>query len=268
MRQGPTPADRVTIALVFHGLPAGHYRPSVLDLLAVVTPLGLSAAVSPVMLSEQVVVVGGPQGRRLGLLYAVGVASVLVVVVIAVSVLGRSLRLPTAPHLDASADVVLGLGLLLVAWFVHRQRSRRPPTEARPRRAMTPPVALGFGVVSMATNVTTLAIVVVAVKEVTATGDPVLDRAPALALLVVLASIPAWLPVLLTLLPERAGRLLVTVNEVVSRHGRQVVVVLLLALGAFLVVRGVVHLAEGEPLEQASLGAARRPQSCSSLGTS
>ena len=64
---------------------------------------------------------------------------------------------------------------------------------------MTPPVALGFGVVSMATNVTTLAIVVVAVKEVTASGDPVLDRAPALALLVVLASAPAWLPVLVTL---------------------------------------------------------------------
>ncbi|MCB8956941.1 MAG: GAP family protein [Nocardioides sp.] len=226
-----------------------------LALLAVVAPLGLSAAVSPVMLSEQVVVVGGPRGRRLGTLYAVGAVSVLVVVVVVVSVVGRTLRLPTAPHLDAGADIVLGVALLGVAWLVHRHRARGPRDE-RPHRAMTPPVALGFGVVSMATNVTTLAIVVVAVKEVTASGDPVLDRAPALALLVVLASAPAWLPVLVTLLPGSAGRVLVAVNDLVSRHGRQVIVVLLVALGAFLVVRGTVHLAEAGTTDQLDPSAA------------
>ena len=225
-----------------------------LALLAVVAPLGLSAAVSPVMLSEQVVVVGGPRGRRLGTLYAVGAVSVLVVVVVVVSVVGRTLRLPTAPHLDAGADIVLGVALLAVARLVHRHRSRGPRDE-RPHRAMTPPVALGFGVVSMATNVTTLAIVVVAVKEVTASGDPALDRVPALALLVVLASAPAWLPVLVTLLPGSAGRVLVAVN-LVSRHGRQVIVVLLVALGAFLVVRGTVHLAEAGTTDQLDPSAA------------
>lgn len=213
-----------------------------LELLAVVAPLGLSAAVSPMMLSEQVLVVGGPRGRWLGTLYAVGAVSLLVVVVLLVSLLGRSLQLPTAPHLDASANIVLGLALLLVAWPVHRHRPRRPRDEHRARRAMTSPVALGFGTFSMATNVTTLAIVIVAVKEVTATGDPFLDRAPALALLVVLASSPAWLPVLLTLLPGDWGRLLGSVNDIVTRHGRQVIVVLLAALGIVLVARGIVHL--------------------------
>lgn len=239
-----------------------------LELLAVVAPLGLSAAVSPVMLSEEVVVVGGPHGRRLGVLYTAGAVSVLVVVVVVVSLLGRSLRLPTAPHLDATADVVLGLALLVMAWAVRRHRPRHPKDEDRPRRTMTAPVALGFGVVSMATNVTTLAIVVVAVKEVSATGDPVLDRAPALTLLVVLASAPAWLPVVVSVLPGGAGRLLVAVNDLVSRHGRQVVVLLLVALGGFLVVRGIVHL--GEPAPPPAVGHLAEPgwdHSRSSVGT-
>ena len=214
-----------------------------LELLAVVTPLGLSAAVSPVMLSEQVLVVGAPRGRWLGTLYAAGAVSVLVAVVVAVSLLGRSLQLPTTPHLDATMDIVLGLALLVVGWFVGHHRSRRPPDDRRTRRAMTPPVAFGFGMFSMATNITTLAIVVVAVKELSATDDPFLDRVPALALLVVLATSPAWLPVLFTLLPGRWGQVLVTVNDVVSRHGRQVAVVLLAVLGVALVVRGSVHLA-------------------------
>lgn len=216
------------------------------ELLAAVVPLGLSAAVSPVMLGEQVVLVGGPRGRRLGALYALGAVVVLVAVVVLASVLGRSLRLPTAPHLNAGTDIVLGLVVLVAALVVgsHRPRGRRPHQDrpVRPHGPMSPPVALGFGMVSMATNVTTLAIVLVAVKDVTATGAAVEERAPALALLVVLASIPAWLPVLLTLLPGDASGLLGRVNDLVSRHGREVAVVVMVVVGCFLVGRGLVHL--------------------------
>ncbi|MGZ4459999.1 MAG: hypothetical protein ACXVW2_09365 [Nocardioidaceae bacterium] len=45
-----------------------------LHLLLVLVPLGLAAAVGPVMLTEQTVLLAGPQGRRSGLLYAAGTA--------------------------------------------------------------------------------------------------------------------------------------------------------------------------------------------------
>ena len=50
-----------------------------LHLLVVLVPLGLAASVSPVMLTEQTVLLAGPQGRRTGFLYAAGTGVVLAV---------------------------------------------------------------------------------------------------------------------------------------------------------------------------------------------
>jgi threonine/homoserine/homoserine lactone efflux protein len=213
-----------------------------LHLLAVVVPLGLSAAVSPVMLSEQVVVLGSPRGRRAAALYALGTAVVLALVVLASAVLGRSIRLPSAPHLDATGDLVLGAALLVMALALRRHRSR-PATPRPPRGPMSPPVAFGFGMVSMATNATTLALVLVAVKDVTASGRPDVEQAAALALLVVLGTAPAWFPVLLAALPGRSAQALGALSDAVSRHAKGLAVLILLVVGGFLVVRGVVRLA-------------------------
>ncbi|MGH3365325.1 MAG: hypothetical protein ACRDOW_11425, partial [Nocardioidaceae bacterium] len=60
-----------------------------LHLLLVLVPLGLAASVSPVMLTEQTVLLAVPGGRRAGLLYAAGAAIVLVLLVAAVLVMGR-----------------------------------------------------------------------------------------------------------------------------------------------------------------------------------
>lgn len=216
----------------------------VLDLLRVVLPLGLSAAVSPVMLSEQAVLVGGPNGRRTGSLYAAGTLLVLAVVIVAVTLLGRAVALPSAPHLDATADLVLGVVLLGSAVVVARVRSRRPAQKGRSTRGpMGPSMAFGFGVVSMATNVTTLTVVVVAAKDVSAAGSPIVASAAALGLLAVLAAMPAWVPVLLAVLPGRSTMALAAISDQVSRHGRQLAVVVLILVGAFLVVRGIVRLA-------------------------
>jgi hypothetical protein len=215
----------------------------VLDLLRVVVPLGLSAAVSPVMLSEQVVIVGGQRGRRTGGLFALGTVLVLLLVVVAVVLVGRSVRLPQAPDLDATADIVLG-GVLLGSALVLARVRRRPSHRDQPkaRRSLSPSSALGFGVFSMATNFTTLTLVVVAAKDVTATDPTAVTAAVALAVLVALAAMPAWAPVLLAFLPGRSTMALAALSDQVSRHGRQLAVLVLLVVGAFLVVRGVLRL--------------------------
>lgn len=232
-------------------MPTGRGRPwesstlaLVLDLLRVVVPLGLSAAVSPVMLSEQVMIVGGQRGRRTGSLFALGTVLVLLVVVVLVSLVGRSVRLPQAPHLDATADIVLGVVLLGSALVLARVRRGSPPGgQPQVRISMSPATALGFGLFSMATNVTTLTLIVVAVKDVMATDPAAGAAAVALAVLIALAAIPAWAPVLLALLPGRSTVALAALSDQVSRRGRGLAVLVLLAVGAFLVVRGVVRLA-------------------------
>ena len=83
--------------------------------LAIVIPLGLGGAVSPVMLTEQTVLLAGPDGRRAGLRYAAGVVLTSIVIVLAFVLFGRAISLPTEPHLDASLDLVVGFVLILVA---------------------------------------------------------------------------------------------------------------------------------------------------------
>ena len=77
--------------------------------LAVIVPLGLGGAVSPVMLTEQSVLLAGPHGGRAGVRYAAGVVLTTFVIVVAIVLFGRAISLPTEPHLDATLDLVVGL---------------------------------------------------------------------------------------------------------------------------------------------------------------
>ena len=97
---------------------AGAHRPIVLAALAVVIPLGLGGAVSPVMLSEQTVLLAGPDGGRAGIRYAAGVVLTAFVLVVAIVLFGRAISLPTEPNLDASLDLVVGLVLVSMAVLV------------------------------------------------------------------------------------------------------------------------------------------------------
>lgn len=100
--------------------------------------------------------------------------------------------------------------------------------------------ALGFGVFSMATNFTTLAILVPAAKEIAASGIDLVERLVVALVLVVLASMPLWIPVALaSVSPGRAERALRALGRIIAEHGRLVSVILIAGIGAFLVVRGV-----------------------------
>lgn len=120
-----------------------------------ILPLGLGGSVSPVMLTEQTLLLAGPDGRRAGLQYAVGAALTLLVVVLAVVLFGAAASLPSEPRLDASLDLALGAILVLLAglayvWVRLHPRVRHPqsPSKASRRRR----AAFPFGAFSMATK--------------------------------------------------------------------------------------------------------------------
>jgi hypothetical protein len=212
------------------------------QLLAFVVPLGLAGAISPVLLTEQTVVLAGPNGRRTARLFAAGAMVTLFAFVCVLILFGRSISLPKTPHLDATLDVVIGVALLALALFL-RLRHPKERTEKPPRGPMNARAAYIFGTVSMATNFTTLALIIPASKEIAASHVDLLERFIVALVLVLLASIPAWLPLALTALaPGPAMKGLNAFGDFIQRSGRLATVILVALVGLFLLVRGILRL--------------------------
>lgn len=227
-------------------LRAPRIAPVVLAVLMLILPLGLGGSVSPVMLTEQTLLLAGPDGRRAGMHYAVGAALTLLIVVLAVVLFGAAVSLPSEPHLDASLDLALGATLVFLAGLAYvwvRRSARgghdqRASKDSRQRRAAFP-----FGAFSMATNFTTLALVLPAAKEIASADLEIFGKAVLALVLVGLASAPAWVPVVLTRVAPGAGqRILDVIGRLLARYGRQAIVALLSFAGLFLVARGLIRL--------------------------
>jgi threonine/homoserine/homoserine lactone efflux protein len=160
----------------------------VIQLLALVIPLGLAGAISPVLLTEQTVVLAGPNGRRTARWFAAGAMVTLFAFVCVLVVFGRSISLPKTPHLNATLDVVIGALLLALSLFLHL-REPKAKTEKPARGEMNPRAAYAFGTVSMATNFTTLALIIPAAKEIAASHVELAGRFIVALVLVVLAPV-------------------------------------------------------------------------------
>jgi hypothetical protein len=214
----------------------------VLATLAVIIPLGLGGAVSPVMLTEQTVLLAGPNGAAAGVRYAAGV--------VAIERFGRAISLPTKPHLDATLDLVLGLVLVNLAVLVRVSGRRRSGSPSRKggddRRASgsrQARAAFAFGVFAMATNFTTLALLAPAAKEISRADVEIAAEAVLVLVLVGLVCMPAWVPVALTrAAPGPSQRGLAAVRDQIARRGRGFTVGLLSAAGLFFIGRGLIRL--------------------------
>ncbi len=209
--------------------------------LALILPLGLGAAISPMLFTEQTVLIAD-KGVRAGRLFAVGALGTLLVFASATVLFGRAISLPTEPRLNASLDIVVGVLLFAAAAlvpYVHRPRRKTHDDH----HGVAGEAALPFGVFSMATNVTTLALVVPAAKEISATESEIAGRLVLIVVLVALAGIPAWLPLALSrLAPDAGDRAIANVGRLIERHGRRALFVILVVTGLYFVVRGTVRL--------------------------
>lgn len=209
--------------------------------LTLIVPLGFAAALSPMMLTEQTVLLAGHDGHRAANRYALGTAVVTAVYVGALVAFGHAISLPTRPTLSASMDIVAGVVLVLLAVGI---QCRPPGTPKQPKHTvMGPAAAFGFGLFSMATNFTSLAVLLPAAKDVAADATNVFERIAFVAVLVVLATMPAWVPIATTrVAPGAAERVLRWLSNLISRYGRRIAVVLIAALGVVLIGRGAWHV--------------------------
>jgi hypothetical protein len=197
---------------------------SVPEVLAQVLPLALGAAVSPVILLVQMATLTSGTAR---LARAWAVAAGTAVAITGWGLAGWVLvnRLPTprtGPDATAAA-VDLALAFVLVALGLRSLSQRHDPPHAPAARESTggAHVAASFavGLVAMATNVTTVVLFLPAVRDVARAELPLAGTAVVLAVLLVIVTMPAWLPVLAVSLGGAAGRrLLDRVGAFATRH--------------------------------------------------
>ncbi len=215
-----------------------------LSVLAVLLPIGLAGAVSPVLLTEQTVLLSGPGGRRVSTAFAAGVILVLAALVAALVIFGRAIELPRLPHISARVDVVLGLLLLALVLYLRRPSSDKSKPRERDRSGMNNRAAFAFGMFAMSTNFTTIVLMVPGAKEIASSHLDLPERAVASLFLVTLASMPAWVPLALTAVaPGAANRVLGSISSGLEKHGKTATTVLVAGVGIYLLVRGVVRLA-------------------------
>jgi hypothetical protein len=210
--------------------------------------LALLASVSPTALLIAAVYLGSARPRLTAAFYLAGALTMSAVMGVVLLVLLRGADLSRAGERGPRYDFRLGLGiLLLVAGVViSRIKSLVHRSDAEQhgfvyRMAAHPALSSAFvvGILVFAPGACFLAAV-----QVIATAQSSLELTlVAVGLVVVINVLFVWLPLLLYLVfPERTTHLLATFNGWLRRHGRTVLIIVLIAVGAIMVGDGIYGL--------------------------
>lgn len=196
--------------------------------LTLVVPLSLGAAVSPALLTLAVLILSGKVApKKRAWAYAGGVALVDAALVVLLATIGRNIHIGSSHPTTASRIVHGVIAAALVGLGVHALL-RKHPTGSHPSRLQRrigdarPRFFLGLGAAAMATNVTSIVLMVAAVHEVTRSDDTA-GWVLRLAILFVCVLAPAALPVAAaSVLGHRSDAALSGLNRFTTTHARQI----------------------------------------------
>jgi hypothetical protein len=215
-------------------------------LLASVLPLAVGAAISPTLLALQLLVLTG-KTKPVARAWALVAGSALVLA--AFSVLGLTVLNHLHPdhHHGSVRDAVIMfvaaalLAALAVRSLVHRPTSGEQQTPRTAARLSNAPTAwfVGAGAIAMVVNFSTLVLFLAALHEITRSSVSLVGRGVAFSLLFVITLLPVLLPVVLVMaLGQRSQPPLQAVRSLVTRHARQIGVVIEVVFAVYLVVKG------------------------------
>jgi hypothetical protein len=216
-----------------------------LELLVRLLPLMLAAAANPVVITMVVLLLTAPERPLLrAWSFLAGFALVLVVGGILFLTIFHNNTATFGPggHLYAWIDIGFG-AVMLVAAVVTIRRSGSGDASSRLLNRVGAVACLGLGAVMMATDTSAIAAYVPLLHEISNSDLQRRDHWIVLAIsdLVILAPIAA--PALIRVIaPERAGTVLAAIRSFLDRHGSQIAAAVFVALGAYLLVRGIGRL--------------------------
>jgi threonine/homoserine/homoserine lactone efflux protein len=187
-------------------------------LLSQVVPLALGAAISPVLFLLTLTTLTGERPLARGLALTAGAAVPLALLGAFAFAISGSLH--TSSTTKAGIDLALGVVLLLVGVHALVEAPPAPRPADEPKRAAGPArsFALGFG--AMATNVTTLALYLPAMKLIATSHVSDADRALAHVIVALITLALAVLPVtLVAVAPVSSRRILGALGAFMTEHG-------------------------------------------------
>lgn len=211
-----------------------------------VLPLAAGAAISPTILTLSVLILSGPHGKaRQAIFTAVNVG-----IMILLAILGTKLLTHVAAHKGGGSHaategiyVTLGIVMILLA-IKERFRPSSESDDETPKestaKGVSPAKYASLGVVMTVTNFTTLALFIPALREIAVSKVPDGDKLLAGAILVTMATLTAWLPLLGTvLLPKSAAKVLSAVHDFTTNYKHQIVETVLLVFGVYMLFKGL-----------------------------
>jgi hypothetical protein len=211
------------------------------DLLAQIVPLALASAISPVIFLLQLNTLTGPRPLTRGAALTAGAALVLIVV----STLGVALGgtgFSERETLQAVINIVFGVLLAAVGLFALLRPPKPKPPDPDPSPA-SPRRSFLAGAGGMATNVTTFALYTPALALIAGSGLPLGQRGLAGLVILLIALMVAWVPLLLAaVVPGASTRLLPWLGRWMNDNNRWISVALGLGFGIVLFAKGVAAL--------------------------
>jgi hypothetical protein len=235
------------------------------QLIARELPLAIGGAISPVLLVAVVLILGGEHRPRLrALAFAVGNVLTLVVLTVLVATLFHSVgHTGTGPNTTgAVVDITLGVLLLLyglgrLAELAYRGSHRDPeggegagddaagatgaadggvPPPGR-RGSLGGALALGFAL--MASNVSTVALYLAALKDIGLAKVDDVDRVVTIAVVIAIMMVPVVVPLGLTVVAPRSSmRTLAGVRAFMTRYRSLITGGFVTGFGALLLIKG------------------------------
>ena len=209
-----------------------------------ILPYAVGAMISPFVLTVQALILAsGIQPKLRGWIYVVGCTAFTLVFIVAVcaglSRLGVSQSKPS-PVLQG-IEISLAILLLVVAVRVLTHK-KRPGEEHETRvqhmvKTAKPWSFFVVGLAVMATDLSSLIIIIPGVRAVQETQGAFALQVVALVVILVFTLMPALLPVgLATAFGRHADRFLVWLNDFVTKHSRLITAVICVLLAVFLLV--------------------------------
>ena len=212
-----------------------------------ILPLAAGAAISPTILTLSVLVLSGPHGKaRQAIFTAVNIGLMVLIAVFGTKMLSHvaSHRGGGSHAVTETIYVTLGIVLVLLSVREHFQPAKDTEKEeaedAAKSAGLAPVRYMTLGLVMTATNFTTLALFIPALREIAVSTVPSGDRLLAGAILVSLATITSWLPLLGTLVaPGPAGKALTAIHDFTTKYKHQIVEIVLLVFGVYMIIKGL-----------------------------
>lgn len=201
------------------------------DLLLRVLPFALGAAVSPTLLTLELLILTGKTDRKArAWMFVIGAAvTIFAFGLLAATVLRNAADADSAPPNPWSIGIKGVLALVLLAMGIRQLRPAKTAgekhhsrTEARMQTAKAP-VFLVIGAVAMLLNFSTLVLYLPAIHLIVHSGDPTSTRWVAGMMLWLITITPIVLPVLaVSIVGHRSDAFLARLNAWTTAHSRQI----------------------------------------------